>query len=79
MQWKGCTSPVGPGRVGNAGRALQLERLAILFGVMDIAQFSNPNPNLQKDIMLFFLMGWGNFKASTENIKRNKISAEKTQ
>lgn len=38
--------PVGPGRVGHAGRALQVERLAIIISVMDIAQFSNPHPYL---------------------------------
>lgn len=51
-----------------------MKRLAIIIAVIDIAWFFNLHPNLQKDIMLFFLMGWGNFETSTETIKYIKIS-----
>jgi len=41
---------------------------------MYIAQFSNPNYNLQKDIMLSSLAGWGNLKTGTESLKYTKSS-----
>lgn len=70
-QWKEYWSPVV-----HPSRALQLGRLAIIFWVMCIAQFSNLNSNLQKRYKAFSLVGWGNLKTGTESIKYSKSSAE---